>query len=195
MNYVKYTHHKTQGNTDSILSKGRGPVGCEEPWEAPARADLPRQHLCVSPACGLYVILSRSEWLLHASKDGGGAMPYFGLIVLVVMIAALVDIIGSEESGIRGLPRWGWLLLVIVLPLAGSIVWFIMGRPVAGWSGRVSGHGRASALGYPEYDEPGRFVPQDPEADAEFLRQVRARAEQQRRQAELERRRRDQENN
>ncbi|WP_235189645.1 PLDc N-terminal domain-containing protein [Williamsia sp. D3] len=91
------------------------------------------------------------------------------------MIAALVDIIGSE-AGVRGLPRWGWLLLVIVLPLVGSIVWFVAGRPVAGGYGRRSGSGRASALGFPEYDEPGRFEPADPAADAEFLRQVRERA-------------------
>ena len=118
-------------------------------------------------------------------------MPYMGLIVLVVMIAALIDIIGSE-AGVRGLPRWGWLLLVIVLPLVGSIVWIVAGRPVSGGYGRRSGSGRASALGFPEYDEPGRFEPADPAADAEFLRQVRERAEQQRRQAELERRRRQQ---
>jgi hypothetical protein len=113
------------------------------------------------------------------------------LIVLVMMIAALVDIIGSEAAGIRGLPRWGWLLLVIILPLAGSIVWFVAGRPASGGSRRVSGSGRATALGFPEYDEPGRFEPQDATADAEFLRQCRERAEQQRRQGELDRRRQE----
>ncbi|WP_207841914.1 PLDc N-terminal domain-containing protein [Williamsia soli] len=119
-------------------------------------------------------------------------MPYLGLIVLVVMVAALIDIIGSEV-GVRGLPRWGWLLLVIVLPLVGSIVWFVAGRPLkSGGYGRPVGSGRATALGFPEYDEPGRFEPQDPAADEEFLRQVRARAQEQRRQGELERRRRQQ---
>lgn len=45
-----------------------------------------------------------------------------------------MTIVGSEV-GVRGLPKWGWLLLVIVLPLVGSIVWFIAGRPVAGGRG------------------------------------------------------------
>ena len=121
-------------------------------------------------------------------------MPYMGVIVLIMMIAALVDIISSDEAMVRGLPRWGWLLLVVVLPLIGSLVWFVAGRPVGGRhpGGRYGDArpGRASALGYPEYDQPGRFVPQDPEADAAFLAQVRARAEAQRRQGELERRRR-----
>ncbi|GAA2061991.1 PLDc N-terminal domain-containing protein [Williamsia deligens] len=121
-------------------------------------------------------------------------MPYFGLIVLVIMIAALVDIVSSDDALVRGLPRWVWLLLVIVLPLVGSIVWFVAGRPVAAFSGRVGRDrpGQASAMGFPEYDHPGRFVPQDPEADAAFLRQVRERAEEQRKQGEIERRRREQ---
>ncbi|MGZ8177404.1 PLD nuclease N-terminal domain-containing protein [Williamsia sp. SKLECPSW1] len=123
-------------------------------------------------------------------------MPFLGLIVLVAMIAALIDIVSSDESLVRGLPRWGWLLLVIALPLVGAVVWFAAGRPVAGAPGRLGRDrpGQASAMGFPEYDHPGRFVPQDPEADAAFLRQVRERAEAQRRQGELERRRREQEN-
>jgi hypothetical protein len=120
-------------------------------------------------------------------------VPYLSLIVLVVMIAALVDIIGSDAAGIRGIPRWAWLLLVIFLPLVGSVVWFLAGRPVAATAWRASGSGRASALGFPEYDVPGRFEPADPEADAEFLRRCRERAEQQRRQGELDRRRRERE--
>ncbi|WP_327201723.1 PLDc N-terminal domain-containing protein [Williamsia sterculiae] len=118
-----------------------------------------------------------------------------GAIVLLVMIAALVDIVSSDGALVRGIPRWAWLLLVIVLPLVGSVVWFIAGRPAAAFSGRVSrdAPGRASAMGFPEYDHPGRFIPQDPEADAEFLRQVRERAEAQRREGEIQRRRREQE--
>lgn len=123
-------------------------------------------------------------------------MPYMGVIVLVVMVVALIDIISSDEAVVRGLPRWGWLLLVVLLPLIGSLVWFAAGRPHAASSpgGRYGNQrpGRASAMGFPEYDQPGRFVPQDPEADAAFLAQVRARAEEQRRQGELERRRREQ---
>ena len=120
-----------------------------------------------------------------------------GVIVLLVMVVALVDIISSDEAVVRGLPRWGWLLLVVLLPLVGSLVWFAAGRPhVASRSGGRYGSqrpGRATALGFAEYDQPGRFIPQDPEADAAFLAQVRARAEQQRRQGEIERRRREQE--
>jgi hypothetical protein len=42
-----------------------------------------------------------------------------------------------------------------------------------------SGHRHDSD--YPEYDRPGRFAATNPENDEEFLRQVRERAEEQRR--------------
>ncbi len=40
---------------------------------------------------------------------------------------------------------------------------------------------------FPEYDKPGRFIPEDPAADEEFLRRCRERAEQQRRAAKHKR--------
>ncbi|MEH3154329.1 MAG: PLDc N-terminal domain-containing protein [Gordonia paraffinivorans] len=104
-------------------------------------------------------------------------MPYLGLITVLVMIVALVDIVGSDESSIRGLPRSGWILLVVAVPLVGSVVWVVAGRPRAAFSGRIGD------------DEPGvkPTVP-DAESEAEFRRQVRERAEEQRRRAETDRR-------
>ena len=109
-------------------------------------------------------------------------MPYLGLITVLVMIAALVDIVGSDESAIRGIPRPAWILLVVAVPLVGSVVWVIAGRPRAAFSGRIG-----------DEDDPRAKRPVDPgvtdtDAEAEFRRQVRERAEEQRRQAEAERR-------
>ncbi|TXN29879.1 PLDc N-terminal domain-containing protein [Lacisediminihabitans profunda] len=50
------------------------------------------------------------------------------LVVLGIVIAALVDIIGSDQGRIRHLDKTLWLLIVILLPLVGSIVWFAIGR-------------------------------------------------------------------
>lgn len=111
-------------------------------------------------------------------------MPYLGLIITVLWVFCLIDVITADEGGIRHLPKMVWLLLVIFVPLAGSIVWLVAGRPIGGgiWGG--AGEPRRSNSAFPEYDvRPGRAVASDPEADAEFLRQCRARAEQQRRQA------------
>ncbi|MEU8897595.1 PLD nuclease N-terminal domain-containing protein [Nocardia sp. NPDC048505] len=121
-------------------------------------------------------------------------MPYaaVGLITLALWVYCLIDIITAPEAGIRHLPKGGWLVIVILVPTIGALLWLFMGRPVD--ESRRSG----SAGRYAEYDRPGRYVAQDPVADEEFLRGLRERAEQQRaearrqeqeRQRELDRRR------
>jgi hypothetical protein len=52
-----------------------------------------------------------------------------GLVVFVFWIWAIIDVIASDDSLIRNLPRLLWLLLVIVLPLIGAVCWLLLGRP------------------------------------------------------------------
>ena len=101
-----------------------------------------------------------------------------GLLVLGLGVFCLVEAITAPDDEVRNLPRWSWILLVLLFPLVGSVAWLAAGRPVAT---RPRGVSRAGTTGYPEYDRPGRAVASDPVADEEFLRQVRARAEEQRR--------------
>ncbi|MCU1544334.1 MAG: hypothetical protein JWM50_2199 [Microbacteriaceae bacterium] len=49
-------------------------------------------------------------------------------VMFAVIIGALVDIITSDEWQVKHLPKLVWVLLVIVLPLIGSILWFAVGR-------------------------------------------------------------------
>ena len=119
----------------------------------------------------------------------GGALPYLGLIYLVILVIALIDIINTDESRVRGLPKMAWVILVVILPWVGALVWLAVGRPTADDLPRRP---RGAASEFPEYDSPGRYVPTDPDADREFLQQLRDRAEEQRRTArEQERRRRE----
>ncbi|MEE2032454.1 PLDc N-terminal domain-containing protein [Rhodococcus chondri] len=114
-------------------------------------------------------------------------MPYFGLIVLIVWVGCLIDVISTEEHQVRNLPKTLWLVVVILLPLVGSVLWLLVGRPHRGALSRP----RSSA--FPEYERPGRHIAQQTESDEEFLRRCRARAEEQRRVArEQEQRRREQ---
>lgn len=112
-------------------------------------------------------------------------MPYLGLLIMLLWVFCLIDVINADEGGIRHLPKMVWLLLVVFVPLAGSIVWLLAGRPIGGgiWGGAGGGR-RQESSAFPEYDaKPGRAVATDPAADEEFLRQCRARAEEQRRRA------------
>lgn len=105
-------------------------------------------------------------------------MPYFGGIVLLLWVAALIDIIVSDEYRVRNLPKFGWLIIVILIPIAGSLIWFLLGRPV----GAVTSAPTRTS-GYPEYERSGRHIAQYADDDDEFLRQCRERAEEQRRKA------------
>lgn len=56
-------------------------------------------------------------------------MPFiFSLLIIALMIGALIDIITRDSSGVRFLPKMAWIILVILLPLIGSILWFALGR-------------------------------------------------------------------
>ncbi|MEO6943733.1 MAG: PLDc N-terminal domain-containing protein [Lacisediminihabitans sp.] len=50
------------------------------------------------------------------------------LLILVLFVGALVDIIMRDQSLVRHLPKLVWILLVILLPVVGSILWFALGR-------------------------------------------------------------------
>lgn len=52
----------------------------------------------------------------------------FSLLVVALMIGALIDIITRDDSGVRFLPKLVWILLVILLPFLGSVLWFALGR-------------------------------------------------------------------
>ncbi|WP_067815399.1 PLD nuclease N-terminal domain-containing protein [Nocardia inohanensis] len=106
-------------------------------------------------------------------------MPYaaVGLITLALWIFCLIDIITCPETGVRHLPKGAWLLIVLLVPTIGALLWLILGRPLH----ESSGHRPTTR--FSEYDRPGRYVPQDPAADEAFLRGLRERAEQQRAEA------------
>jgi hypothetical protein len=74
-----------------------------------------------------------------------------------------------------------WIFIVLLFPLVGSIAWLAAGRPET--VRRPPSRWEREAPEFPEYDRPGRAAAIDPEADAEFLRKVRERAEEQRRRA------------
>jgi hypothetical protein len=110
-------------------------------------------------------------------------VPYFvfGLVTLLLWVYCLVDVITRNESDIRHLPKMVWLLIVLLLPTVGSLVWLFVGRgAVVRRPGTTGGFG--------EYERPGRHVAQNPDDDEAFLRQCRERAEEQRR---IARRRRE----
>lgn len=50
------------------------------------------------------------------------------LLAVILIIYALVDLIRTPHSRIQGLPKWGWLVIVVVVPVVGAILWIAYGR-------------------------------------------------------------------
>jgi len=45
------------------------------------------------------------------------------------MIYTLIDCARTDESQIRNLPKWGWILIIILIQTFGAIAYWIAGRP------------------------------------------------------------------
>lgn len=72
---------------------------------------------------------------------------------LALMIFALVDVITSEEWQIRHLPKVLWILLIIFLPLIGSIIWIAVGKDRSSTGGST---GRSSSTSLGSFGDPAR---------------------------------------
>jgi Phospholipase_D-nuclease N-terminal len=88
-------------------------------------------------------------------------------IELVLVVLALISCISAEPGQVRSLPKWGWIALIVLFPLIGSIAYFLTGRPLK--KGSATGRWRVGG-GFPEPPRPPR--PLAPDDDPEFLRKI-----------------------
>ena len=59
-------------------------------------------------------------------------------VTFLVLLAALIDIITRTDDQVKHLPKLFWVVLVILLPFLGSILWFTVGREWGGSGENVS---------------------------------------------------------
>lgn len=88
------------------------------------------------------------------------------LVELVLVVYCLIDAVQADEARVRNLPKWAWILLMILIPILGCVAWLIAGRP-AGPRIRTT-PAPPPATGYPQYRQP--VAPDD---DPEFLARLR----------------------
>ena len=91
-----------------------------------------------------------------------------GVAAVIFTIYAVADCAFFDRSRIRGLRRGWWIVVILVVPIIGGLLWFIIGR------------GRANRVG------PSRGGAIAPDDDADFLRRLRTDAEQDERIRRLE---------
>ncbi len=101
---------------------------------------------------------------------------------MLLLVYCVLSIITTPENECRNLPKLLWLLLVIMLPLAGGIAWLLAGRPVAAASLPYQGN-QGTPRQPASYPSPRTATPASPDDDEAFLRGLRERAEEQRRRA------------
>lgn len=90
------------------------------------------------------------------------------IIALGLTIYALVDCIQAGEE-VRFLPRWAWIVLIVVVTYAGAIVYLLVGRPTLG-AGRRALWPTTRPEGLPRSGRP----PRGPDDDPEFLAGLRS---------------------
>ncbi|WP_395639802.1 PLD nuclease N-terminal domain-containing protein [Pseudolysinimonas sp.] len=83
-------------------------------------------------------------------------LPIAFIVWVAFTVFTIVDVALIEKSRVRGLPKPGWIVLVIVLPIVGGVLWYAVGRIRTG----------EAAIGS------ARRGPIAPDDDPEFLRRL-----------------------
>jgi hypothetical protein len=108
------------------------------------------------------------------------------LVEVGVLVFTIVDIVTIDGSRVKGLPKFAWIGLAIVLSIIGSLLWFLIGREPL----QAREHGRYSGqMSPPTRTTPSvRRGPVAPDEDSEFLGKLSREAEQEERIRQLEKR-------
>lgn len=112
--------------------------------------------------------------MIRAMLIIGGAALIVGLTLYT-----LLDAVRAPAHEARTLPKWLWVLVTLLFPVVGPLMWLILGHPKAqpAAGARLSfGHRRST---------PAPSV-SSPDDDEEYLRWLKAKAERERRSREAE---------
>lgn len=85
------------------------------------------------------------------------------VVSIGLTIFALADCIQTEDDKVRGLPKWAWIVLIVLIPWVGPLTWMFVGKE-RGDGAEGGGFGRSTG--------PRRQGPTAPDEDPEFLRKL-----------------------
>ena len=114
-------------------------------------------------------------------------MGRFGILIAVIelllIVVAIVDIVLIDPSRVRGLPKWAWAIICVLLAIVGPLLWFFVGRERL----EPRNHGRYATEGAAA----PRSGPRAPDDDPDFLDRLNREQQQEQRIRDLERRLKD----
>lgn len=76
--------------------------------------------------------------------------------LVVWMVFTTVFAASANKAEVRALPKWLWVLLCLVVPFFGGLLYLMVGRPIGGDKGGLGGRGKTIA----------------PDDDPNFLRDI-----------------------
>lgn len=82
------------------------------------------------------------------------------VLSIALTVFALADCVQTQDDKVRGVPKWAWIVLIVLIPWVGPLTWLFVGRE------RSWGRGSGDASG------PRRDGPLAPDEDPEFLRKL-----------------------
>jgi hypothetical protein len=88
------------------------------------------------------------------------------LVDVAMVIYSLVECIQTPQPSVRNLPKWAWILLILLFSPVGWVAWLMAGRP------SVNPRHQENGLGHPENRRDGRRAPLGPDDDPDFLREL-----------------------
>lgn len=83
------------------------------------------------------------------------------VLSIALTVFALADCIQTDEDRVRGIPRWAWIVLIVLVPWVGPLTWLLAGKD----------RGRGG-FGAPNPRPVRRSGPLAPDEDPEFLRKL-----------------------
>ncbi len=113
--------------------------------------------------------------MIRAMLIIGGAALIVGLTLYT-----LLDAVRAPAHEARTLPKWLWVLVTLLFPVVGPLMWLILGRPKAQPAAGTPRPGFGQRRNTPA---PSVSSPDD---DEEYLRWLKAKAERERRSREAE---------
>ena len=82
------------------------------------------------------------------------------ILSIALTVFALADCVQTQDDKVRGVPKWAWIVLIVLIPWVGPLTWLFVGKE------RSWGRGSSGSPG------PRRDGPLAPDEDPEFLRKL-----------------------
>ncbi len=80
----------------------------------------------------------------------------FTIFIIGFTLYSFFDCARTDQDQVRKLPKWGWLLIILLFEFMGALAWQFIGKPKGNRAPRTR--------------RPGKIIP--PDDDPDFLRKI-----------------------